>query len=214
MRAFRVAFVLVFLLTAVVPAAQAQQAKLAPTSAVLATTSDCVKYTSLVPWGNSKFQTFPRLGLNGSAVLQYPDFSVLGPDVIALVAVDYPGILGTGFKILQDPPGAYETRVGFVLQPNTNLDYVTLDGILGGDVFFLYKFLDYGSFADLDNMLECHLSRTARAHQRVVKIGDIGLAEQQWPNERDFFYRITLCQFPGRPELGINECDFVRDPKP
>lgn len=166
-----------------------------------------------LPWINGKYQLYSRDFLREAdgryrSIFHQFDVGTLGPDVDTIVGVDFLGDLPTGFKVISSPPvgePVIETRVIFVKR--TDLSYVQLNDSLSADVWDLWRVSEHGGDAMLGNMLEEHAKRSAHTHQKVVLIGDLGLAQTQWPNEASFFRTIIRAQVP--PRLGIPESNFV-----
>ena len=173
-----------------------------------------------LPWANGKYETFPRIvlaaGVQGLVeagtegfLLQRPDIGTLGPDVDTIVGVDLPGLVKTGAAVAHFPKdgNVLETRVVFIKR--TDLETVQLRDILGGDKFDLYRVSKYGNDHNLDVMAQMHAFNTAREHQMVVYLGDLGLFEKQWGDgEQELLHRLIRAQRPAR--AGIQEPDFVQ----
>ncbi len=162
---------------------------------------------------DGKYQTFPRLhvGLNGQEVpvFQDIDLGTLGPDVDTIFGLDFLGDIPTKSPAIYQPTGqVLETRVVGIKR--TDLETVQFKNVLGGDRFDVYKISDHGGDPALDQMARLHAQNTARAHQKVIYIGDLGLFQQQWGGgERVLLNTIIKAQRPGKPDLGIQEPDFV-----
>lgn len=181
------------------------------------------------PWEVGKYQTFPRivtvdengkpkLDARGSMRLglQLIDLGTLGPDVDTIFGIDFPGELRTGALVISRPPAgmtAEETRVVGIKR--VDLETVQFQPALGGDRFDLFRISeavariapgqDPNQF--LDAGARWHASNTARRHQLVVYIGDLGKFQMDWPNEAQFLNSIIRAQRPSR--VGIPEPDFV-----
>lgn len=166
-----------------------------------------------LPYENGKYQTFPRsfvkLGSIELPVYLNIDIGTLGPDVDTIFGIDFPGDIETGALVIHQPTGKVtETRVVGIKR--VDLETVQFEDALGGDRFDVYKISEFGGDSALDDMARKHAVNTAREHQKVVYIGDLGLFEKQWGgNEKDFLTTIIRAQRPGRIDLGIQEPDFV-----
>lgn len=163
-----------------------------------------------LPFDHGKYQTFPRLETEGRGrVLQFIDIGTLGPDVDTIVGVDFLGDIPTGALAVHQPASAVlETRVVFIKR--IDLETVQLQGALGGDRFDVYRISEFGGDQALDEMARLHAANTAREHQKVVYLGDLGLFETQFgAQETQLLNRIIRAQRPGRPDLGISEPNFV-----
>lgn len=166
-----------------------------------------------LPFANGKYQTFPRIVLHGGLLLpgmrmmQEIDLGTLGPDVDTIFGIDFPGDIPTGALVIHKPDGdVLETRVVGIKR--TDLETVQLQPAFGGDRFDVYQMSKYGGDVALDAMARLHAKNTARKHQKVVYLGDLGAFETQWgANEGEFLKRIIRAQRPGR--AGISEPDFV-----
>jgi len=163
---------------------------------------------------DGKYQTFPRdvvtIGGIETPVLHYIDLGTLGPDVDTIFGIDFPGNIATGAKIVFTPSNdqILETRVVGIKR--TDLETVQLQKALGGDRFDVYRMSEHGGDKALDAMALKHAENTARAHQKVVYIGDLGLFEKQWgAGEKQFLNAIIRAQRPSVPSIGIQEPDFV-----
>ncbi|MFH0937301.1 MAG: hypothetical protein V1808_03325 [Candidatus Daviesbacteria bacterium] len=162
-----------------------------------------------LPWGNGKYQTFPRQVDEWENIISFNliDLGTLGPDVDTIFGLDFKGDIPTGALVLHQPSAeVLETRVVGIKR--TNLETVQFRPAIGGDRFDVYRISEYGGDVALDAMARLHAQNTARQHQKVVYIGDLGLFEKQWgTNEKGFLDKIIRAQ---RPSLaGIIEPDFV-----
>lgn len=170
-----------------------------------------------VPWGNGKYQTFPRIveqdGVQGR-ILQEIDLGTLGPDVDTIFGLDFRGDVPTGALVLHQPAGeVLETRVVGIKR--ADLETVQFQAALGGDRFDVWRVSKFGGDATLDAMARLHAQNTARKHQKVVYIGDLGPFEDQWgQNEGSagsgFLPAIIRAQRPAKPDIGIPAPDFVQ----
>lgn len=161
-----------------------------------------------LPWGNGKYQTFPRLvdGAGNIIALQQIDLGTLGPDVDTIAGLDFEGDLPTGFLVIHQPAGpVFETRI--VFNKRTDMETIQFQPAIGGDRFDVWQISKFGGDVCLDASMRLHAQNTARRHQKVVIIGDIGSAQRQFPNEAPFFNRIIRAQRPS--QLGIPESNFV-----
>jgi len=185
----------------------------------------------LPPFEKGKYQTFPRFVSQTyysnrarrmrteTLHLQYIDIGTLGPDVDVIVGVDFPGNIPTEALEIYRPPANQqieETRVVFIKRApsedgsGTGLETVQLHAALGGDRFDIQKISDYGGDEALDAMARFHAQNTARRHQKVIYLGDLGAFENQWgQGERELLTGIIRAQRPGRPDLGIPESNFA-----
>lgn len=172
----------------------------------------------LPPFEQGKFQTFPGLVMVDGAVerpiLQQIDVGKLGPDVDTLFGIDFPGNIPTGAEVVYQPADAAhitETRVVGLIR--TDLDTVQFANALRGDLFFIHKASDYMDNAALDQLGKDHAIKTARTHQKVVYVHDLGLLEKQFGDkERPLLNRIIRAQLPARPDIGIQPPNFVNHP--
>jgi len=166
-----------------------------------------------LPYANGKYQTFPRLevtiGSKKEPVLQDIDLGTLGPDVDTIFGLDFQGDIPTGAQVVYQPTGKVEeTRVVGIKR--TDLETVQFDDAIGGDRFDVYQMSKYGGDSALDAMARKHAQNTARTHQKVVYIGDLGAWEQEWgAKEATFLSRIIRAQRPAVPAAGIPEPNFV-----
>lgn len=165
-----------------------------------------------LPFQNGKYQTHPRLeGEDRKRVLSLIDVGTLGPDTDTLVGVDLEGDIPTGALEIYRPRRGErpeETRVVFIKR--TDLETVQLQPALGGDRFDIYQISRYGGDRVLDRMARLHAENTARRHQKVIYLGDLGLFEEQWgTGELSLLHALIRAQRPGRLDLGIPEPDFV-----
>lgn len=162
-----------------------------------------------LPWGNGKYQTFTRLVDENEAIMSFQliDLGTLGPDVDTIFGIDFKGDIPTGALVINQPTGqVLETRVVGIKR--TDLETVQFRPAIGGDRFDVYQMSKYGGDTALDAMARLHAQNTARKHQKVIYIGDLGLFETQWgDNERPFLNKIIRAQRPGR--AGIIEPDFA-----
>lgn len=166
-------------------------------------------------WTDGKYQTFPRqvMAIDGveGKILQEIDLGTLGPDVDTIVGIDFVGDIPTGAAIAHQPTEGeiLETRVVFIKR--TDLETVQLSGALGGDRFDIYKASKHGGDHALDVTARLHAQNTAREHQKVVYLGDLGLFEKQWgEGEKPLLNAIIRAQRPAAPNIGIQEPDFVQ----
>jgi hypothetical protein len=168
---------------------------------------------SPLTFADGKYQTYPRLHMKSALgdipVFQNIDVGTLGPDVDTIVGIDFQGDIPTNAEIISRPTGKVEeTRVVFIKR--TDLETVQLKDALGGDRFDVYKMSEHGGNAALDAMARKHAVNTARKHQKVVFLHDLGLTERDSGNkERQLLNTIILAQRPDRPDLGIQLPDFV-----
>lgn len=167
-----------------------------------------------LPFEYGKYETFPGLKTqSGEVVLQYPDVGTLGPDTDSIVGFDFQGDIQTGALIIHKPEGeVLETRV--ICIKRTDLETVQFNEVLRGDRFDVYQISKYGGNKALDEMARLHAKNTAREHQKVVYLGDLGLFQRQYgQQEKAFLNRIIRAQRaqkPGLlPDLGIPESNFV-----
>lgn len=173
-------------------------------------------------WTDGKYQTFPRLvfaaGLPGVVeaqtegfILQEIDLGTLGPDVDTIAGIDFLGDIPTGAAIVYQPTEGpiLETRVVFIKR--TDIETVQFHGALGGDRFDVYRASQRGGDHALDVTARLHAANTARKHQKVVYLGDLGLFEKQWgEGEKPLLNAIIRAQRPAAPAIGIQEPDFVQ----
>jgi len=177
----------------------------------------------LLPWENGKYQTFPRsfveipenrLGAEEVNIIKAPvyydiDIGTLGPDVDTIVGVDFAGDIPTGaLEIYRSEDEVRETRVVFIKR--ADVETVQITGALGGDRFDIYQISEHGGDTALDTIARRHATNTARQHQKVVYLGDLGLFEKEWgEKEESLLNRIIKAQRPAKPKLVIREPDFV-----
>lgn len=166
-------------------------------------------------WTDGKYQTFPRIVMAGDntegRVLQEIDLGTLGPDVDTIAGIDFPGDIPTGAAIVSQPTNGpiTETRVVFIKR--TDLETVQFHGALGGDRFDIYRASEHGGDKGLDVTARLHAENTARKHQKVVYLGDLGLFEKQWgEGEKPLLNALIRAQRPAAPAIGIQEPDFVQ----
>ncbi len=166
-------------------------------------------------WTDGKYQTFPRIIMAGDntegRILQEIDLGTLGPDVDTIAGIDFPGDIPTGAAIVSQPTEGeiLETRVVFIKR--TDLETVQFHGALGGDRFDIYRASEHGGDKALDVTARLHAANTARKHQKVVYLGDLGLFEKQWgEGEKPLLNAIIRAQRPAAPAIGIQEPDFVQ----
>jgi len=196
--------------------------KLIPFAAGVAVTTEVVRnlawpthfaeaaQESGLPWGNGKYQTFPGLKtVGGETVVQFPDLGWLGPDVDTIFGFDFQGNIPTGAKVIHRPKGeVLETRVIGVKR--AGLETVQFNEVLRGDRFDVWQISEYGGDETLGEMIRLHAENTAREHQKVVRIDDLGLFQKQWgKGETTLLNRIIRAQRPSLEELGIQEPNFV-----
>lgn len=166
-----------------------------------------------VPFEKGKYQTFPRSVIteNGvrKPVYHEIDLGTLGPDVDTIFGIDFSGDIPTGALVIHQPAGEVkETRV--VAIKRTDVETVQFTDALGGDRFDMQKISDFGGDPALDAMARLHAQNTARQHQKVVYIGDLGLFIKQFgPQEQPLLNAIIRAMRPGRPDIGIQEPNFV-----
>jgi hypothetical protein len=161
-----------------------------------------------LPWTHGKYQTFPRLKTeDGEKVFQNIDLGSLGPDVDTIFAIDFDGDISTGALVIHQPKWkVLETRVVGIKR--FDLETVQFSDALGGDRFDVYQISKYGGDSALDAMARRHAENTARKHQKVVYVGDLGLFEKQFGDqEGKFLSHIIRAQRP--PLAGLPEPDFV-----
>lgn len=166
--------------------------------------------SGLTPWDAAKYQTFPRIVLDVDARgsirlgLQLIDLGTLGPDVDTIAAADFRGDIPTNALVVGRPPAGMpveETRVVFIKR--TDIETVQLQPALGGDRFEIYQISRFGGDPVLDAGARGHARNTARAHQKTVYIGDLGLFERQWGDvEQTLLHSIIRAQRPGRVSGG------------
>ncbi len=166
-------------------------------------------------WTDGKYQTFPRIIMAGDPtegrLLQEIDLGTLGPDVDTIAGIDFPGDIPTGAAIVSQPTEGpiLETRVVFIKR--TDLETVQFHGALGGDRFDMYRTSQRGGDKALDVTARLHAANTAREHQKVVYLGDLGLFEKQWgEGEKPLLNAMIRAQRPAAPAIGIQEPDFVQ----
>lgn len=170
-----------------------------------------------LPWENGKYQTFPgqyvEIRSKRYPVLQEIDLGTLGPDVDTIFGMDFQGDIPTNALVIHMPEGkVLETRVVGIKR--VDLETVQLKDVLRGDRFDVYQISQYGGDKALDEMARLHAANTARKHQKVIYVGDLGLFQEQWgKQEKPLLQRIIRAQRPGIPELGIQEPDFVNPRK-
>lgn len=164
-----------------------------------------------LPFEQGKYQTFPRIKVGGVLATQDIDLGTLGPDVDTIAGFDFLGNIQTGAKVIFTPADGniLETRVVFLKR--VDLETVQIADAIGGDRFDMHKVSEFGiDNGALANILELHAKNTARAHQKVVLLGDLGAFEKQYgANERPLLNRIIRAQRPGIAAIGINEPNFV-----
>lgn len=170
-----------------------------------------------LPWENGKYQTFPgqyveiRDNRRGKRypVLQEVDLGTLGPDVDTIFGMDFQGDIPTNALVIHMPDGkVQETRIIGIKR--TDLETVQLRAVLRGDRFDVYQISQYGGDKALDEMARLHAANTARKHQKVVYIGDLGRFQKEWgKQEKPLLQRIIRAQRPAREDLGISDPDFV-----
>jgi len=169
------------------------------------------------PWVNGKYQTFPRSEVSFGGieipVLHKIDIGTLGPDVDAIFGIDFQGDIPTGALVLHMPEGKVEeTRVVGIKR--VDLETVQFQKALGGDRFDVYQISKYGGDEALDEMARKHGMATAREHQKVVYVGDLGRFEKEWgKNEAEFLTKIIRAQRPELDTPKIVRPDFVQEPR-
>lgn len=164
---------------------------------------------------HGKYQTFPRLvdanDINTEAkILQDIDLGTLGPDVDTVAGIDFPGFIKSGAAVAFWPENGQpiETRVVFIKR--TDLETVQIRAAIGGDRFDIYQASKDGGDHALDVTARMHAFNTARKHQVVYYLGDLGLFEKQWgANEQELLQRIIRAQRPSR--ANIPDPDFVNE---
>lgn len=163
-----------------------------------------------LPFEQGKYQTFPRIRVNGILATQDIDLGTLGPDVDTIAGLDFLGDIKTGALVVSRPADGkvLETRVVFIKR--IDLETVQINGAIGGDRFDMHKVSEFGiNDAALDNIARLHATNTAHTHQKVVYLGDLGLFEKQWgTNEKTLLNRIIRAQRPGMPGIGIPDSNF------
>lgn len=158
------------------------------------------------PWEAGKYQTFPRVVVGGSLPLLDVDLGTLGPDVDTIWGFDFPGIIPSGAFQVFASANPTETRVVGIKR--VDLETVQFRDVLGGDRFDIYRVSAYGGDATLDAMARLHAMNTARKHQIVYYIGDLGLFETQYgAGEQTLLQRMIRAQRPAR--AGLPDADFV-----
>lgn len=162
-------------------------------------------------WSVGKHQTFPYLKDSDGTYGEYAhiDVGTLGPDVDAIFGLDFEGDIPTNATVIYQPEGeVLVTRVVGIKR--TDLNYVQFCEVLGGDVFELQKMSEHGGDEVLDAMARLHAYNSAHEHTKVVFIGDLGAFEEQWgEQEKALLNRMIHAQFPGNPELGLDESNFA-----
>lgn len=173
--------------------------------------------SKVFPFENGKYQTFPRsiIDFNGAEihVLHFIDIGTLGPDVDTLFGIDFQGDIPTGALVIHSPTGKVEeTRVVGIKR--ADVETVQFKPALGGDRFDIYQISKFGGDTALDEMARKHAKATAREHQKVVYIGDLGLFEKQYgKNEAGFLSAIIRAQRPELETPRIVRPDFVQEPR-
>lgn len=170
-------------------------------------------------WVDGKYQTYPRSVMAANptvegTILHEIDLGTLGPDVDTIAGIDFPGDIPTNATVLHMPENGVveETRVVFIKR--TDLTDVQLAPALGGDRFDIHKIADHGGDEALDAIARKHAQQSARLHQKVVYIGDLGLFEQQWGQQEAVLLRSMIrAQRPTLDSLGIPRPDFVNPRK-
>lgn len=165
----------------------------------------------MTPFEQGKILDYPRLFLGDQPVTQRVDLGTLGPDCDTIFGFDFAGDLKTDATIISRPASGVavvETRIVGIKR--TNLEYVQIEKVLGGDQFIMHKAKEFGiGDAELDAIARLHAKNTAHTHQKVVYIGDLGLFEKEWgAKERALLDRIIWAQRPGNASLGIKESNF------
>jgi len=168
------------------------------------------------PFEQGKYQTFPRqvvtIGNKDYQVMQLIDLGTLGPDVDTIFGIDFVGDIPTNALTFNPTGKVLETRVVGIKR--VDLETVQFQKALGGDRFDEHKVSEWGGDKQLDERARQHAINTARTHQKVVYIGDLGLFQKQWgEQEKTFLNRIIRAErwTPGRegPDLGIQKPNFV-----
>lgn len=150
------------------------------------------------PFEQGKYQTFPRPIseiVNGVIKTYYLiDLGTLGPDVDTIFGIDFEGDIPTGALVIHQPTGkVLETRVVGIKR--TDLETVQFAKALGGDRFDEHKVSDWGGDVALDARALNHAENTAREHQKVVYVSDLGLFQRQYGDkEGAFLKRIIRAQ--------------------
>ncbi|KKP80629.1 MAG: hypothetical protein UR81_C0021G0004 [Candidatus Levybacteria bacterium GW2011_GWB1_35_5] len=159
-------------------------------------------------WVDGKYQTYPRSVMAANptiegAILHEIDLGRLGPDVDTIAGIDFPGRLVTNAQVIHMPEGEVtETRVVFVMR--RDLKSVQLTPALGGDRFDIYKISDHGGDDALRAILKRHAEASARKHQMVVLLGDLGLFERQWGQDEAPLLRAMIrAQSPSLEDFGV-----------
>jgi hypothetical protein len=162
-------------------------------------------------FADGKYQTFPYQETEtGEKVYQLIDWSPLGPDTDTLFGVDLP----EGVFPATNVPPIYRvqnpTQERYVFLARNNLQVLQLEPMRGGDRFDMYRADCYGGDRFLDRIARQHAFHSAREHQVVRYLGDIGLFEQQYgQQEQELLRSLIRAQLPPRPDLGIPEPDFA-----
>lgn len=165
------------------------------------------------PWEAGRMQTYPEIELeDGSHAYQNVDIGTIGPDVDHIFGFDFKGNIPTGALEIYTPSGRIdETRVIGAIR--TDLLVVQFRRVRRGDSFQVYRVSDYGGDAALDKDAREHAANSARTHQKVIYIGDLGLFERQYgPQEIPLLSTIIRAQYPPREDLKIGVPNFVKPP--
>lgn len=153
-------------------------------------------------FADGKYQTFPRqVDRDGCLTRQLIDLGTLGPDVDTIFGIDFAGDIKTGAFVIYQPDGKVsETRVVGIKR--ADLETIQLQPALGGDRFDVYRLSEHGGDPALNRMAILHAINTARTHQKVIYVGDIGLFENEYgKNEREFLNSIIRAQRPERLDI-------------
>jgi hypothetical protein len=166
-------------------------------------------------WNDGKMQTYPRLGYVDAQGVQHPvlqeiDLGTLGPDVDTIAGIDLVGDIPTGAMVVSEPTSGpiTETRVVFIKR--TSLQVVQLNWALGGDSFQVIRHSGDGGDTALNNTALYHAENSARAHQKVIYIGDLKEFEARYgANEQALLQALLRAQEPAVPNAAIPTPDFV-----
>jgi hypothetical protein len=174
-----------------------------------------------LPWANGRPHEFSRITLAGAIpgvveagvqgfAVQDVDLGTLGPDVDTIAGIDFPGLIRSGAGVVHFPENGQPTETRVVFIKRTDVETAQLREILGGDAFELYQVSKFGTDHNLDVMARVHAFNTAREHQVVYYLGDLGQWLKQWgAGEPELVQRMFRAM---RPSIaGIPEPDFVND---
>lgn len=165
---------------------------------------DCA-VPSRIPWGNSKFDKYPRLYQDGR--YSHIDIGTHGPNEDVIETIDIQGEYRLGEWQFQDVPNARETRITFLKR--TDIGYVQVKGprgLLGGDEF---RILQAPSDEVIDNEARCHAERSVRPWQDGYYLGDLGLSLRLRGESEPNLVNLIQCINPPMPELGLESCDLA-----